>query len=135
MPDPANKASRNPFEQPETVAPGERNIFRSAVGREFDAIWSHGEARRKRLRDRPTNDDASILRHMHDALSYFKYGMTARLKMIGRRYDAPSVLKLHNMLTHTAGDKSKGRDYLRAIELRSEEHTSELQSLMRISYA
>src|SRR3546814_7855556 len=65
MPDPANKASRNPFEQPETVAPGERNIFRSAVGREFDAIWSHGEARRKRLRDRPTNDDASILRHMH----------------------------------------------------------------------
>lgn len=130
MPDPANKASRNPFEQPETVAPGERNIFRSAVGREFDAIWSHGEARRKRLRDRPTNDDASILRHMHDALSYFKYGMTARLKMIGRRYDAPSVLKLHNMLTHTAGDKSKGRDYLRAIELRANQYQNRVDRLV-----
>lgn len=130
MPDPANKASRNPFEQPETVAPGERNIFRSAVGREFDAIWSHGEARRKRLRDRPANADASILRHMHDALSYFKYGMTARLKMIGRRYDAPSVLKLHNMLTHTAGDKSKGRDYLRAIELRTNQYQNRVDRLV-----
>ena len=130
MPDPANKASRNPFEQPETVAPRERNIFRSAIGREFDAIWSHGEARRKRLRDRPADDDASILRHMHDTLSYFKYGMTARLKMIGRRYDAPSVLKLHNMLTHTAGDKSKGRDYLRAIELRTNQYQNRVDRLV-----
>lgn len=130
MPDPANKASRNPFEQPETVAPRERNIFRSAIGAEFDAIWSHGEARRKRLRDRPANDDASILRHMHDTLSYFKYGMTARLKMIGRRYDAPSVLKLHNMLTHTAGDKSKGRDYLRAIELRTNQYQNRVDRLV-----
>ncbi|KQZ65561.1 hypothetical protein ASD67_00120 [Sphingopyxis sp. Root1497] len=130
MPDPANKASRNPFERPETVAPAERNIFRLAVGAEFDAIWSHGEARRKRLRDRPANDDASILRHMHDTLSYFKYGMTARLKMIGRRYNAPSVIKLHNMLTHTAGDKSKGRDYLRAIDLRMNQYQNRVDRVV-----
>src|SRR3546814_15069892 len=67
---------------------------------------------------------------MHDALSYFKYGMTARLKMIGRRYDAPSVLKLHNMLTHTAGDKSKGRDYLRAIELRTNQYQNRVDRLV-----
>src|SRR3546814_16264437 len=113
MPDPANKASRNPFEQPETVAPGERNILRSAVGREFDAIWSHGEARRKRLRDRPTNDDASILRHIHDALSYFTYGMNASFKSIGCRYDAPSTLILQNILTNNAGAKYKSRDNVR----------------------
>lgn len=130
MPDPANKTAGNPFEQPETVAPRERNIFRSAIGREWDAIWSHGEARRKRLRDRPANDDASILRQMHDALSYFKYGMSARLKMIGRRYDAPSVLKLHNMLTHTAGDKSPGSDYLRATELRMNQYQNVISLLV-----
>lgn len=131
MPDPANKASRNPFEQPAMVAPRERNLFRAAIGNEFDAIWSHGEARRKRLRDRPANEDASILRHMHDALSYFKYGMSARLKMIGRRYDAPSVLKLHNMLTHTAGDKSKGGDYLRSTELRTNRYQNRVSLLVR----
>ncbi|MDK2760477.1 MAG: hypothetical protein KYX64_03865 [Sphingopyxis sp.] len=130
MPDPANKASLNPFEQPETVAPRERNIFRSAIGREWDAIWSRSEARRKRLRDRPASADASILRNMHDALSFFKYGMTARLKMIGRRYDAPSVLKLHNMLTHTAGDKSPGSDYLRATELRMNQYQNVISLLV-----
>lgn len=130
MPDPANKASLNPFEQPETVAPRERNIFRSAIGREWDAIWSRSEARRKRLRDRPASADASILRNMHDALSFFKYGMTARLKMIGRRYDAPSLLKLHNMLTHTAGDKSPGSDYLRATELRMNQYQNVISLLV-----
>lgn len=130
MPDPANKASLNPFEQPQTVAPRERNIFRSAIGREWDAIWSRSEARRKRLRDRPASADASILRNMHDALSFFKYGMTARLKMIGRRYDAPSVLKLHNMLTHTAGDKSPGSDYLRATELRMNQYQNVISLLV-----
>lgn len=130
MPDPANKASLNPFEQPETVAPRERNIFRSAIGREWDAIWSRSEARRKRLRDRPASADASILRNMHDALSFFKYGMTARLKMLGRRYDAPTVRKLHDMLTHTAGDKSPGNDYLRATELRMNQYQNVISLLV-----
>lgn len=130
MPDPAAKATRNPFEQPATVAPRERNFFRAAIGNEFDAIWSQREARRKRLRDRPASDEASMLRHMHDALSYFKYGMTARLKMLGRRYDAPTVRKLHDMLTHTAGDKSTGRDYLRAIDLRTNQYQNRVSLLV-----
>ncbi|MBU0865064.1 MAG: hypothetical protein KKA44_17915 [Alphaproteobacteria bacterium] len=130
MPDPAAKATRNPFEQPAMVAPRERNFFRAAIGNEFDAIWSQREARRKRLRDRPSSDEASMLRHMHDALSYFKYGMTARLKMLGRRYDAPTVRKLHDMLTHTAGDKSTGRDYLRAIDLRTNQYQNRVSLLV-----
>lgn len=130
MPDPAAKATRNPFEQPAMVAPRERNFFRAAIGNEFDAMWSQREARRKRLRDRPSSGEASMLRHMHDALSYFKYGMTARLKMLGRRYDAPTVRKLHDMLTHTAGDKSTGRDYLRAIDLRTNQYQNRVSLLV-----
>lgn len=130
MPDPAAKATRNPFEQPAMVAPRERNFFRAAIGNEFDAMWSQREARRKRLRDRPSSDEASMLRHMHDALSYFKYGMTARLKMLGRRYDAPTVRKLHDTLTHTAGDKSTGRDYLRAIDLRTNQYQNRVSLLV-----
>lgn len=130
MPDPAARATRNPFEDPGIVAPRERNFFRAAIGNEFDAIWSHGEARRKRLRDRPASDEVSMLRHMHDSLSYFKYGMSPRMKMLGRRYNAPMVRKLHDMLTHTPGDKSPGDDYLRATERRMNQYQNRVSRLV-----
>lgn len=130
MPDPAARTSRNPFESPATVPAQERNIFKAAIGREFDALWSAAEARRKRLRDRPESKEATVLRHIHDAVSFFKYGMSPRLKMLGRRYNSASIRELHDLLTHNPGEKSTGRDYLRGIELRTNQYQNVIDRLI-----
>src|SRR3546814_2444501 len=56
--------------------------------------------------------------------------------LLQRRIDVPAgkLLRYDAELLHdAAGDAADAE--LQAVEIRSEEHTSELQSLMRISYA
>src|SRR3546814_5295399 len=52
-----------------------------------------------------------------------------------RRYDEESRHRLHEYALHVFGRFTGVVDRSQADEGRSEEHTSELQSLMRISYA
>src|SRR3546814_7435380 len=53
-----------------------------------------------------------------------------RLKdKLGNRSNASSELEFNGTWAHRLGDEGRG------VRTRSEEHTSELQSLMRISYA
>src|SRR3546814_8461072 len=48
---------------------------------------------------------------------------------------APGTIKIHSISTETAVAMFTLGDYAKARLPRSEEHTSELQSLMRLSYA
>src|SRR3546814_6499347 len=60
-----------------------------------------------------------------------------RVLTSGGRNTAPEGLEILANLTAAAGDRLSimAGSGVRATNLRSEEHTSELQSLMRISYA
>src|SRR3546814_5293957 len=55
--------------------------------------------------------------------------------LLARHRDQPAERQSHGGLTLTRDGRRHQEDARRSIDLRSEEHTSELQSLMRISYA
>src|SRR3546814_5171012 len=55
------------------------------------------------------------------------------LRLIVRGHDAKSIARNLDLSVHTINERL--RDARRKLTVRSEEHTSELQSLMRISYA
>src|SRR3546814_5165901 len=65
--------------------------------------------------------------------SLVRQGMIRQLKPLP--WPAPASLFWLPPKNDTAGVLPGGRDTVQALTLRSDEHTSELQSLMRISYA
>src|SRR3546814_2146582 len=46
-----------------------------------------------------------------------------------------TAVEVHHLIVHRVAVGGSGRDVVLVVPPRSEEHTSELQSLMRISYA
>src|SRR3546814_1353107 len=83
---------------------------------------------------RPTRTDTlfpytTLFRSLEVGLNLLKIGEEARVRLDAFNLDGKSKKVLRNTVNRLQ------RDGLRLEIVRSEEHTSELQSLMRISYA
>src|SRR3546814_3081918 len=97
---------------------------------ETGATWSGDWPRPPRLLDRPELIETVALLPDHPPVSFTWRGVRRRVK----RADGPE--RLFGEWWKRDAELVAVRDYFRVEDdVRSEEHTSELQSLMRISYA
>src|SRR3546814_9444202 len=84
-----------------------------------------------------TFGDRAILYHLYDAVPNLRPVFDSGQCPAINRSPAPDIIGPHPVhIAHEAGDRvSRGKGITMRKNDRSEEHTSELQSLMRISYA
>jgi hypothetical protein len=102
------------------------NWFTRMMAQETGAFADASIRRAKAAENRPPNP-VTPLQRAQDVFSYWTYGLTARMKMIGRRYKSPTIRVLHNMLTHNTGSgEATGRGLLQATELRLNSYVNQI---------
>lgn len=89
------------------VEPREGGWLQRQVANEVGAWMDRRTQHEKGKADR-IKDPKSLARKAQDVAAFFGYGMTAEMKMIGRRYKSPTIAKLHNMLEFTTGTAKMG---------------------------
>jgi len=100
------------------------------AAKELAAFEDFRIRREKMAEGRPSNP-RTPLQSGHDILSYFAYGLTARMKMIGKRHKSPTIRLLHDMLTHNTGEgKFAPRGLLLATDLRVNNYVNTIDRIL-----
>lgn len=104
--------------------------FQRMLANEMGAFEDFFIRRAKVASNRPDNP-RTVLHSAQDVVSYFAYGLTARMKMIGRRHRSPTIRLLHDMLTHNTGEgKFTPRGLLQATELRVNNYVNTIDRIL-----
>lgn len=101
-------------------------VFQRLLGVELGAWQDFMIRRAKAAADRPNNPKGYIQK-TQDVVSFFTYGMTSRWKMLARRYNSPTLLKLHDLLTHNTGSgRFTARGLIHATRLRENQYINRI---------
>ncbi len=102
----------------------------SLVAREIKS-WRDARVLAEKTKAGRGSNPKSQIKRFEDGVSTMFYALASRMRMISRQWKAPSVMSLHDMLTHAEGrGRFVGRTMLEAASLRRNRSLNRLDNIL-----
>lgn len=102
----------------------------SLVAREIRA-WRDARVQAEKAKTGRGSNPKSKVKRFEDGVSTIFYALASRMRMISRHWKSPSVMTLHNLLTHSEGrGNTVRRTFLEAVSIRRNRNLNRLNNIL-----